>query len=745
MSVVDGIDIECTWEDHGTISGLNKLASTLEKLRAISANTGLGTISKDVKNLISTLSKLDDVRVEKFERVTKSLNKMANALTKLGSAEMAAKTMKDIMDDAPSAAKAWDFQKSGRMPMNLQLFGNRAGRDIAEAAARGSVEVRKYTQEATKASAATKKLTKNVSGFSKIVGMLKNMAIFSLGFMAMNALMDGLGEGMENVYNWAKSARHEYAATMDRLSASTYAFKNSVGSAAASLWSALAPVLIKIAQLATIAVNAINQFFALITGKSTWLKYVGTGTGAVDKLGGSASKANDELKELLANFDEINLIAQESAGAVGGGGGGGGINTDGMFEETPIDGWQALLGGLLTATALAPLVKKLWDGIISPLWDKLLDFLGKNKLPVEVDLGGGSSGDSTPTIDTDKPVKVTTPSVDLETPKVDFDLPDLDLPGLGLPGIDLPDIRLPDIDLGNTKDKLTEYRDLVNEINNKLITMRSLITMVRNSWMVFTNAYRDEIAAVLMAQTLALATYMMMTMISPIQPIQTAWGNHVAWHETNVIGELNRLYTLLGLNILTYMTMPIDPTQKAWEAHVQWMVSNVILPTMLYFQTLADCVVASLRQIADEVRALDGMTATIYVRQVTTTFTKVAGEFGGGKSRGGGAGRDIPTLEKYASGGFPSVGEMFIARENGPEMIGTMGGHSAVANNDQIVEGIASGVEAGMFESEALLREQNMLLRQLLAKENTVKVAPSAAWGRHNAQSAAMYARATGV
>ena len=72
-------------------------------------------------------------------------------------------------------------------------------------------------------------------------------------------------------------------------------------------------------------------------------------------------------------------------------------------------------------------------------------------------------------------------------------------------------------------------------------------------------------------------------------------------------------------------------------------------------------------------------------------------------------------------------------------------GHNAVANNDQIVSGIASGVEAGMSESEALLREQNMLLRQILAKESTAKVVPSAALGRVNAQSAAMYAKAVGV
>ena len=44
----------------------------------------------------------------------------------------------------------------------------------------------------------------------------------------------------------------------------------------------------------------------------------------------------------------------------------------------------------------------------------------------------------------------------------------------------------------------------------------------------------------------------------------------------------------------------------------------------------------------------------------------------------------------FEGGGFPDYGEMFIARENGPELVGRIGNRTAVANNDQIVEGIAS-------------------------------------------------------
>lgn len=52
------------------------------------------------------------------------------------------------------------------------------------------------------------------------------------------------------------------------------------------------------------------------------------------------------------------------------------------------------------------------------------------------------------------------------------------------------------------------------------------------------------------------------------------------------------------------------------------------------------------------------------------------------------------TVTQRAGGGYVSSGQLFMARENGmPELVGTLGGQTAVANNDQITAGIAEGVE----------------------------------------------------
>lgn len=50
------------------------------------------------------------------------------------------------------------------------------------------------------------------------------------------------------------------------------------------------------------------------------------------------------------------------------------------------------------------------------------------------------------------------------------------------------------------------------------------------------------------------------------------------------------------------------------------------------------------------------------------------------------------SIKGFASGGFPDTGELFVAREAGPELVGRINGKTAIANNDQIVSGISSGV-----------------------------------------------------
>lgn len=80
------------------------------------------------------------------------------------------------------------------------------------------------------------------------------------------------------------------------------------------------------------------------------------------------------------------------------------------------------------------------------------------------------------------------------------------------------------------------------------------------------------------------------------------------------------------------------------------------------------------------------------------------------------------SIPRLKDGGFPD-GEDGLFYANHNELVGQFSnGRTAVANNDQIVDGIRSGVYDANQEQNNLLREQNRLLRQLLDRDNNGEI-----------------------
>ena len=153
---------------------------------------------------------------------------------------------------------------------------------------------------------------------------------------------------------------------------------------------------------------------------------------------------------------------------------------------------------------------------------------------------------------------------------------------------------------------------------------------------------------------------------------------------------------------------------------------------------------------ANITRSLEGLNPVIKVKVAYSSVTeavksaaqKVA-DFAASLKKGTYGVKSV-SVSGFASGGFPTEGQLFLAREAGPELVGQMGGRTAVANNAQIVDGITAGVSQANSEQNALLREQNALLRSILAKDSSVSISPSAALGRVVRQSEQLYSRASG-
>lgn len=94
-----------------------------------------------------------------------------------------------------------------------------------------------------------------------------------------------------------------------------------------------------------------------------------------------------------------------------------------------------------------------------------------------------------------------------------------------------------------------------------------------------------------------------------------------------------------------------------------------------------------------------------------------------------------PKIRGYASGGFPNSADFFYANENGkPEFVGTMGGRTAVANNQEITKGVADGVYRAIKET-GLLND----VKKIANKNGNVVFAPSEEAGRVMTQSVNLY------
>ena len=174
---------------------------------------------------------------------------------------------------------------------------------------------------------------KLINSFARVARMRAFRAI-------IRAITTAFKEGLENLREYSKAINGLYAKDMAQLDNATLKMKNSLGAALGAAIQGLLPLIHTFINYIIEAANAVNQFIALLTGKTTWTKAVDVVASdfedAKKKAGGAAKAA----KNLLAAWDELNIIQSQS-----GGGGGGSSTADTkdytkMFEESAnFEGW----------------------------------------------------------------------------------------------------------------------------------------------------------------------------------------------------------------------------------------------------------------------------------------------------------------------------------------------------------------------------------------------------------------------
>lgn len=199
-----------------------------------------------------------------------------------------------------------------------------------------------------------------------------------------------------------------------------------------------------------------------------------------------------------------------------------------------------------------------------------------------------------------------------------------------------------------------------------------------------------------------------------IENISTFWGRVVeaaseTWAETKAVWRSGFEELKKGVkdsldNISNFFKNGLSSVKDIWQNAAQWFKDKVIKPIEKAFSNID--IDFKMPHFEWSYKSLSSGSTMYKILDALSLPTK------------------LPKLNVswYAQGGFPERGDIFIANEQGAEMVGSFGGKPAVANNTQIIEGVASGVAKANQEELVLLREQNELLRKMLAKPTSVKI-----------------------
>jgi hypothetical protein len=342
-------------------------------------------------------------------QVTASAESAASALDRLassagglrGAATRAGGGLRDLSAGAKDAGTATQEagQQAGNAEKHTRDYG-RAAEDAGKAAKRGT------------------------AGISSFWQALKRVAYYRFIRTIIKTITSAFSEGIKNIYSWSSAVNGHFAKSMNQLATATNYLKNSLGAMTAPLLEALAPVIDFVIDKVVALLNVFNQFFAALSGASTYTVAKKVAATWGDTTGGISSGVDDatesikELKRTILGFDEINKLDKfKMTGSGGGGsgssGGGSGSSGGGIeFEEKPLEGffkdlhditggwpdwlkWLFGIGGIAIAgwgiSLLPKLIGKIWDalkrlfGITIPDWFKWL-FGPKGGGDIDIDI-----------------------------------------------------------------------------------------------------------------------------------------------------------------------------------------------------------------------------------------------------------------------------------------------------------------------------------------------------------------------
>lgn len=173
--------------------------------------------------------------------------------------------------------------------------------------------------------------------------------------------------------------------------------------------------------------------------------------------------------------------------------------------------------------------------------------------------------------------------------------------------------------------------------------------------------------------------------------------------KADIISSMNAFYSSISA-----MTTNFGTVSKA-------QITAYLLKVYDNIYNTFDAIRQTLQQVSDEV--------TRMLNQMVSDANSLAGLTGKKYSHVGGYNMQQAqrfNIEMFANGGFSRSGELFIAREAGPELVGSIGGKTAVGGNNQIERAIFNAVLTAMSQAMANGSSQPIELNQKIELDGDV-------------------------
>lgn len=316
-----------TIDDSQAAKELNKLESKIGKLKDSIAKT-----ESSRTPIVEQLKEAQDAAVKAHDRVEE---------LKAALAESEYKTSAEGVTDPDTFYAELQNQKQIKAELaeqeKIMQAKEQEAQKLEAADAKILDKLAEQTAELEKAQTRAGELTKQITDASKgkdikaafksasasLKSGTKNILKWGAGITGLVVLARRLRTyTIEAVKSFAENDP-ETKANIDSLKASLAGLKASWGAAFAPILTAVLPVLKTLIGWLTTAVNAIAQFFAMLSGKGTFKKAIANTGKLSSNLGGAADNAKEAKKQLMG-IDTLNVMNDTDTGGSGGGSGGGG-------------------------------------------------------------------------------------------------------------------------------------------------------------------------------------------------------------------------------------------------------------------------------------------------------------------------------------------------------------------------------------------------------------------------------------